>query len=71
MSALRPTPVLLSGLVDMLEVGLTLVADFDWATRVTRVSGLRCARSTTRVIQLNSDDRDHGDKALMKINKIK
>ena len=26
---------------------------------------LYCARSTTRVIQLNSDDRDHGDKPLM------
>ena len=32
------------------------------------VSGLRCARSTTRVIQRNSYDRDHGDKPLMYIN---
>ena len=29
------------------------------------VSGLRCARSTTREIQLNSDDRDYGAKPLM------
>ena len=35
------------------------------------VSGLCCARSTARVIKLNSDDRDHGDKPLMLINKIK
>ena len=44
--------------------------DFDWPTRVTRVilkwypvcGNLHCARSTTRVIQLNSDNCDHGDK---------
>ena len=28
------------------------------------VSGLHCARSTTRVVQLNTDDRDHGHKPL-------
>ena len=33
------------------------------------VSGLCGARSTTRVIELNSDDRDHGDKPLMLIIK--
>ena len=29
------------------------------------ISGLRCARNTTRVIELISDDRDHGDKPRM------
>ena len=42
------------------------MADFDWPTRVTLTwypvhGNLLCARSTTRGIQLNSDDRDHGD----------
>ena len=41
-------------------------ADFDWPTQVTCVvSGLCCARSTTRIIQPNSDDRDHGHKPLI------
>ena len=47
--------------------------DFHWPTQTTRLTlrwypvydNFHCARSTTRVIQLNSDDRDHGDKPLM------
>ena len=50
-------------------------ADFDWATRVTRVNPtwypvynyLHCACSTTRVIQLNTNDRDHGHKPVNKM----
>ena len=56
------------GAVMSREIPLQSMPDFDWPTRVARVtltSGLRCARSTTKVIQPNSDDRDHGDKPLM------
>ena len=50
-----------------------LRTDFDWPTRVIRITltwcpvdgNLHCARSTTKVIELNSDDRDHGDKPIM------
>ena len=55
---------------------LTTLANFDWPTRVTRVNLTWCqvygnlhgVRSTTKVIQLNSDDRDHGNKLFMYIN---
>ena len=44
-------------------------ADFGWPTWVSPVTltwyqvygNFHCARSTPRVIQLNCDDRDHGD----------
>jgi len=42
------------------------VAYSGYSSNPKVVSGLRCARITTRVIQLNSEDRDHGDKPLSK-----
>ena len=52
---------------------MTIMVDFDWPIPVTRVTltwyqvygNLYCARNITRVIQMNRDDRDHGDKPFM------
>ena len=47
------------------DLGRLLLAYLGSLRNPNVVSGLRCARSTTRVFQLNRYDRDHGDKPLM------
>ena len=47
------------------HLGRLRLAYSSYSRNPNVVSGLLCARSTTKVIQLNSDDRDHAHKPLM------